>query len=97
MCVRRSVALRKAVIVIYIGCNLCKRIIDDADADAMREGTGPTGRVDICGACMRDAAANAVDRMRTLAKRIDPVPVTVRERALSIRLGDLRPRGKTGT
>jgi hypothetical protein len=79
--------------MIHIGCNLCRRIIADDDADAVREGVGPKGRVDICGACMRDAAARVADRLRTLAQRLDPVPPTVRERAMSIRLGNLRPRG----
>jgi hypothetical protein len=80
--------------VIHVGCNLCKRIIAAGDTDAVREGVGPAGRVDICGACMREAAARIEDRMRALVRRVDPVPDTVQHRALSIRLPErLQRRG----
>jgi hypothetical protein len=81
--------------MIHVGCNLCRRRIADDDADAVREGTGPTGRVDICGACMREAAARIEDRMRALVRRVDPVPQTVQRAALSIRLPERLQRKST--
>ena len=81
--------------MIHIGCNLCRRIIAADDADAVREGVGPTGRVDICGACMREAVARIEDRMRALVRRVDPVPQTVQKAALSIRLPERLQRKST--
>jgi hypothetical protein len=81
--------------MIHIGCNLCKRIIAADDADAVREGTGPTGRVDICGPCLREAAARIADRLRALVRRVDPVPSSVQHRALSIRLPERLQRKGT--
>ncbi|MET0426696.1 MAG: hypothetical protein ABW046_22705 [Actinoplanes sp.] len=73
--------------MIHIGCNLCRRIIADDDEDAVREGIGPAGkRVDICGCCMREAAERVADRLRAVVKVADPMPQTVRQRALSVRL-----------
>jgi uncharacterized protein YlaI len=73
--------------VIHIGCNLCKRIIAADDRDAVREGVNGEGvRVDVCGSCMREAAERVADRLRALVRVVDPMPESVRSRALSIRL-----------
>lgn len=70
-------------------CNLCRRIIAAEDRDAVREGVNGEGaRVDVCGACMREAAERVADRLRALVKVADPMPETIRSRALSIRLPD---------
>jgi hypothetical protein len=71
--------------VIHIGCNLCKRIIASDDPDAVREGIGGDGaRVDICGSCMREAAERIAERLRALVRVVDPMPESVRSRALSV-------------
>jgi hypothetical protein len=71
--------------VIRIGCNLCRRTIDDDDPDAVREGVGGDGaRVDICGSCMREAAERIAERLRALVRTVDPMPENVRSRALSV-------------
>lgn len=73
--------------MIHVGCNLCRRIIAAEDHDAVREGVNGEGaRVDICGACMREAAERIADRLRALVKVVDPMPEPVRSRALSIQL-----------
>jgi len=74
--------------VIYVACNLCKRIIGDDDADAVREGAGPKGRTDFCGACMREAAERVMERLRASVRVVDPMPQTVQRAALSVRLPD---------
>lgn len=70
-------------------CNLCRRIIAADDRDAVREGVNGEGaRVDVCGSCMREAAERVADRLRALVKRVDPMPESIRSRALSIQLPD---------
>lgn len=74
--------------MIHVGCNLCRHLIAESDADAVREGVGAKGaRVDICGACMRDAAGRVAARLRP-ADRPDPTPVprSVQQAALQVRL-----------
>jgi hypothetical protein len=73
--------------MIYVGCNLCRRNVAADDVDAVRDGATSSGkRVDICGACMREAATRIEDRLRALVRRVDPVPQTVQRAALSVRL-----------
>jgi hypothetical protein len=81
-------------VTLILQCNLCKRIIAADDQDACRGGAKTSGhRVDICGACMREAAERIADRLRAVVKRVDPVPESVRSRALSVRLPPgLKPR-----
>jgi hypothetical protein len=74
-------------VTLILQCNLCRRIIADADIDAVRGGVGDDGvRVDICGACMREAAERVADRLRASVKMLDPTPPTVQQRARSIDL-----------
>jgi hypothetical protein len=76
--------------MIYIGCNLCRRIVASDDADAVTGGVNGKGdRVDVCGACMREAAERVAERLRALVKPADvadSMPQSIRQQALSIRL-----------
>lgn len=73
--------------MIYVVCNLCRRIIAAEDRDAVREGiNGEGARVDVCGSCMKEAAERVAERLRALVRKVDPMPESVRSRALSIRL-----------
>jgi hypothetical protein len=77
---------RGGVVTLIVQCNLCRRIIADDDADAVRCGEGPKGRTDLCGACMREAAERVLERLRASVRVVDPVPQTVQRAALSVRL-----------
>lgn len=83
---------------VILTCNLCRRVIAVDDADASRDGEQLDGqRVDICGACLREAAVRVADRLsearlRAVVRRTDPVPSTVQERARAIRLPEYLTR-----
>lgn len=78
---------------LLLTCNLCRRIVAPDDTDASRDGERLDGeRVDICGACMREAAERVADRLRALVRRVDPMPEDVRRRAMAIRLPEYLTR-----
>lgn len=74
--------------MIHVVCDACRRIVAEDDADAVTDGRDAGGRrADVCGPCMREAAARVLARLRGPAAELPgPPPVTVQQRARDIGL-----------